>query len=494
MIDEQIRRSELCSVTKQSKKFSDFYQEYGQALDNREAALFVGAGLSMPAGFKSWQELLREVAADLQLDIDHETDLVALAQFHVNERKVRTKLNQLLVDEYNCVLKPTPNHRLIASLTIDTVWTTNYDQLLEYAFQEAGKRCDVKVTTENFATTLRGKDVTVYKMHGDVTQPHEAVITKEDYELYNVHREVFTNALRGDLVSKTFLFLGFSFTDPNIDYILSRIRVLLGNNPRQHYCIMKYPAKTSGDASTQATFDYKMRWLELRISDLRRYGIEALMIDDYAEITDILEKLNKQANRNNIFVSGSTVQDGDDLDQRTLTLAYKIGREAISRSFNAVSGFGLGVGNAFLFGAMEAAYRDRETYLLDRIIFRPFPQLPRDAPQRKELYSAYRHNILSSACTVIFLGGAKLDEHGEVQIGRGVLEEFEIATKLGKYPIPVGATGRAAKVIWEQVVTDPAQYFPNHDAKNYLQVLGDETKSDEEIIAAIFDLINQIHE
>jgi Sir2- and TIR-associating SLOG family/SIR2-like domain len=481
-------------VTEQSKKFSNFYKEYGKALDNREAALFVGAGLSMPAGFKSWQELLREVAIELQLDIDRETDLVALAQFHVNERRVRTKLNQLLVDEYNRDLKSTPNHMLIASLSIDTVWTTNYDQLLEHGFREAGKRCDVKVTTENFATTLRGKDVTVYKMHGDVTRPHEAVIIKEDYELYNVHREVFTTALRGDLVSKTFLFLGFSFTDTNIDYILSRIRVLLGNNPRQHYCIMKYPTKTSGDASTQATYDYKMRWLELRISDLKRYGIEALMINDYSEITDILHNLNKRANRNNIFVSGSTVSGGSVLDQRAETLANKIGREAINRNFNVVSGFGLGVGNAFLLGAMEVAYRDREKYLLDRIILRPFPQLPRDTPQRKELYSAYRHNMLSSAGTIIFLGGAKLDEHGEVQIGSGVLEEFEIATKLGKYPIPIGSTGRAAKVIWERVVAEPTQYFLNRDVKKYLQVLGDETKSDEEIIAAIFDLINRIHE
>src|SRR5215831_1963783 len=169
-------------MTEQRTKFSEFYKDYGKALDGREAALFIGAGLSIPAGFKSWQELLREVATDLQLDIDRETDLVALAQFHVNERGVRSKLNQLLVDEYNRSLKLTDNHRLIASLSIETIWTTNYDQLLEQAFRETGKRCDVKVTTENFATTLRGKDVTIYKMHGDVTQPHEAVITKEDYE------------------------------------------------------------------------------------------------------------------------------------------------------------------------------------------------------------------------------------------------------------------------------------------------------------------------
>ena len=58
--------------------------------------------------------------------------------------------------------------------------------------------------------------------------PNDAVLTKEDYELYDLHRRVFTTTLQSDLVSKTFLFLGFGFTDPNIDYILSRIRILVG--------------------------------------------------------------------------------------------------------------------------------------------------------------------------------------------------------------------------------------------------------------------------
>jgi hypothetical protein len=112
------------------------------------------------------------VAKDLRLDIDKETDLVALAQYHVNEKRgIRTSLNPLLVDEYSEDKPVTENHKLIAGLPVETIWTTNYDQLIEKAFREAGKIYDVKIATANFSTTQLGREVTIYKMHGDITQP-----------------------------------------------------------------------------------------------------------------------------------------------------------------------------------------------------------------------------------------------------------------------------------------------------------------------------------
>lgn len=78
--------------------------------------------------------------------------------------------------------------------------------------------------------------LTVYKMHGDAGNPANAVITKDDYELYEYRRPLFWTALKGDLISKTFLFVGFSFEDPNMDYILGQIHSLLGENIHEHYC------------------------------------------------------------------------------------------------------------------------------------------------------------------------------------------------------------------------------------------------------------------
>jgi hypothetical protein len=100
---------------------------------------------------------------------------------------------------------------------------------LEKAYEAAGRRVEVKLTIENLAQARKGRDVTLYKMHGCVTQPQDAVLTKQDYEVYDLTRRLFTDSLKGDFVEKTLLFIGFSFTDPNVERILSKVREQLGH-------------------------------------------------------------------------------------------------------------------------------------------------------------------------------------------------------------------------------------------------------------------------
>nr|VFK24359.1 MAG: hypothetical protein BECKLFY1418C_GA0070996_11751 [Candidatus Kentron sp. LFY] len=66
---------------KSTREQSQFIKRYAEALVSGDAALFAGAGLSRDAGYVDWRDLLREIAVDLELDIDRESDLVALAQY-----------------------------------------------------------------------------------------------------------------------------------------------------------------------------------------------------------------------------------------------------------------------------------------------------------------------------------------------------------------------------------------------------------------------------
>ena len=76
-----------------------FIKNYLSALNNGDAAIFAGAGLSAPSGCVNWKQLLREIAEELELDIEKESDLVAIAQYYYNKNGCnRTKLNDIIED------------------------------------------------------------------------------------------------------------------------------------------------------------------------------------------------------------------------------------------------------------------------------------------------------------------------------------------------------------------------------------------------------------
>ena len=465
-----------------------FLDSYSKALLDGNAAVFAGAGLSRASGYVDWKGLLRETAEHLGLDVDRETDLVALAQYSQNKRGNRSHLNQLLVNEFTDQAELSENHHLIASMPIDTVWTTNYDDLLERAFEEAQKRSDVKHREKQLSTTRPGRKVTIYKMHGDRTMPDEAVLTKDDYESYDSKRKLFSEKLQGDLIGKTFLFLGFSFTDPNIDHILSRIRVLLGENQREHFCIMKsVTPPSSHDLKEVAEYEYERRKLEHRIEDLKRYSIQAVLIDEYSDLTRLLEELSRRSHQRDVFVSGSAHDFGPLGEDKLKSLCRTLGRKLIEKNFSVVSGFGLGIGGEIILGSMEVLGHNDE----HRLHLRPFPQQAPAGVNLQDFWKEYRERMISRAGTCIFVSGNKLDS-GNVVPANGVKSEFDICCQQGKFPIPIGATGHVAEELWNTVKSDLNHYFPGKDVQADFEVIGDSGKTEEELVAAVLRIIETI--
>ena len=68
------------------KHLTRFVDKYIKAINNENASIFAGAGLSVSTGLVNWKGLLSEIADELNLDIDKENDLIALAQYYENEK------------------------------------------------------------------------------------------------------------------------------------------------------------------------------------------------------------------------------------------------------------------------------------------------------------------------------------------------------------------------------------------------------------------------
>lgn len=460
-----------------------FFKEYSEAIRNGDAAIFVGAGASRAAGHVDWKGLLKDIAEDLGLDVKRESDLVTLAQFHLNNRKGRDKLNKLLVDEFQESHDSTETHSLIASLPIHTIWTTNYDDLLERAYEVSGKRPDVKRHAEDINFTRGRSDVTIYKMHGDKTRVAEAVLAKDDYETYHPKRELFSIALRGDLTQKTFLFVGVSFTDPNLAYILNRVRQLVDVNGRKHYCLLRAPKAEDYEGA-----DYDAVRFKHFLVDLERYNIRPVLIGDYKEIPAILQELNRRSHLRDVLVSGSAAEFTPLGETKFHQLCEALGTALIKNDFNIISGFGLGVGSDVIMGAIQALPRNND----ERLKLWPFPQGVSDATKRVALWTEYRRRIISEAGICLVVGGNKL-ENGQVIAAGGVREEAKITWDSGKIVLPIGATGHVAKELWDTVKQDPKKYFAGADVSKQLEVLGDSASSIEKLVEAVIDIVKQLN-
>lgn len=455
-------------------------------------AIFAGAGFSRDAGFVDWKTLLKPIADDLDLDVEKEWDLVTLAQYHTNVNHTnRAKLNQMLVEEFSAQAQPTENHSILARLPIQTYWTTNYDRLIESALEKNEKIADVKYTTKHLATTRPKRDAVVYKMHGDAAHASEAVLTRDDYERYHVKMQPFITALSGDLIAKTFLFLGFSFTDPNLEYILSRVRIQYAQDQRQHHCILKKASQYEGEA--QADFEYRVRKEELFKGELLRVGIKVTYVDGYLDITTILKAIEHRHKKKTVFISGAAHDYAPWPQVDAEKFVYELSKAISQAQYRVISGFGLGVGSAVITGVLEHTIMSGGRLDSDQLILRPFPQNQSGQKPLRELWQEYRQSMLAHAGVAIFLFGNKLVD-GQLVPSNGMREEFDIALANGVFIIPIGITGSISSTLWHEVIRnfDENAYHKGKDIKPLLQELGATTTSLERAKDIVVNLLHLI--
>lgn len=470
-----------------NKETEQFIKDFLKEIEENNAAIFAGAGLSVASGYVDWKTLLKDFAEELDLDISKEQDLISLAQYHLNKNaNNRHTLNQKIANEFHHGKKPNSNHEILARLPISTYWTTNYDKLIEKSLDNVGKIVDVKYTKQHLAKTIHGRDVILYKMHGDVDHPDEAIISKDQYEKYFKSHGAFINTLSGDLISKTFLFIGFSFTDPNLEYILSRIRVSFQENQRKHYCFFREVMQESGEAIKD--YEYRKTKQALAINDLLRFNIHVLLIKKYSEITEILREIETRFKRKTVYISGSAHEYGEWEVEKAEKFISNLSKELIRNNFNIVSGFGLGVGSHVINGVLEEVYINKNEKLKSQLLLRPFPQ----GVKGQETWHAYRNDMISYAGISIFIFGNKI-LNGNIVLADGVKKEFDISKEQNTILVPIGATGFMAKELWNEVFTNYKKHFGSDVCLDIFKELGNEKNTPEQLIEQLIKFLNNLN-
>lgn len=470
-----------------------FIEQYSKAINEGYAAVFAGAGLSVASGYVDWKTLVTPLAEELNLNIEEENDLTKVAQYYRNEFKSRGDINQTIMEAFSKEKEPNENIDILTRLPIYTYWTTNYDKLLEEGFKNNNRKVDVKCRETRLSTQKYDRDAILYKMHGDVDDPAEAVLTKQDYEIYNQRNPLFTSILQGDLISKTFLFIGFSFEDPNLTNVLAATRNILDENISNNYWLEKRVTKPSDiEESTEAKVRYEVDRTkqELKIHELQRYGIQTVYIDSYEEITEILKELEFLNLKRKIFISGSvTFYDKIWTKEKVNALCYSLAKELVKNNYQICSGFGYGVGSSVINGALEVIYSEKYKHVDDYLNLRPFPQNNSSVNQGNDVrQKMYRSEMVNGVGVVIFMFGNREGKDKKEELSEGLIEEFRIAKEQGKKIIPIGSTGGATKKIFEEVENNIIDY---PYLKKHLSILKSNTDINE-LICEIKDILNEL--
>ncbi|MCI5941180.1 MAG: SIR2 family protein [Ligilactobacillus animalis] len=460
-----------------------FIKKFTKAIQEGNAAIFAGAGASVDAGFVNWKELVKPFSEDIQLDIEKEHDLVGVTQYYINSNLGnRGAINQEIVTNFSSTDAHTDVMDLLTKLPISTYWTTNYDKVIENGLRMNNRRGDIKRKIEDLSINVSDSDAVVYKMHGDVDSPQNAVISKDDYERYNDKNSLFVTALRGDLVSKTFLFIGFSFEDPNLESILGKINVLLGENKRTHYCIQKQVSEE--DYEDNEKYNYAKIKQELKIQDLKRYGIETVLVEDYKNVPSLIAKIEEEYLKNTIFISGSISRyDNMWTKERVNEFCYKLANNLVKKNYKIISGFGLGVGSSIINGALDEIYKTKYRHVDEHLSLFPFPQSDNGEKNLKQRWTENREQMISEAGVCIFIFGNKV-ENNECVKASGMMEEFEIAKNKGKIVIPIGSTGYTTQDIFEEMKESGEYGY----LENYWDILQSEDNI-QELVCAIDSII-----
>lgn len=199
-----------------------------------DVAIFIGSGFSFKAGAPHVCDIIEAIlkeGGDGFASDNKDKSLRDVSDSFVEFCDSRNDLISLLGKVFNFEVKDTSDQELLRKIPhLKTIFTTNYDTLIENAYPQAER---VVITSNEGCSYSDDKKVNIFKVHGDITTlnvPEGIIITESDYQNYfkSGRYELIWETLKLAFSRKHMLFIGYSLEDDNILDIIKTVRDCIG--------------------------------------------------------------------------------------------------------------------------------------------------------------------------------------------------------------------------------------------------------------------------
>lgn len=227
----------------------------------RPPLALIGAGASVGSGYPHWNSLLaklRDVAVNSgnkgawRKDVEDLNDALWTAE--VLTRKLPPgNLGEVIRSEFKPRETLGEPHLTLARMPFPHFLTTNYDQSIEDALDQAKRKYatvrwqNTKALSDFLITLSHPQSIpSVLYLHGrwDDEEDH-IVLTETDYVTRYIASDDARRKLLAIFMTNPVVFIGFSMNDPDLSNLMREVTARLQAKPPCHFALMGY--KTEGD-------------------------------------------------------------------------------------------------------------------------------------------------------------------------------------------------------------------------------------------------------
>ncbi len=230
----------------------DHFDQLIGRLKDGDVVPFIGAGLSVAGGFPTWEDHLRSQGRTAGINPAHTEALLASGQYETVIAEIEANrgsdvFTQEIRDVFSRTGQITDGTLLITELFTDTVITTNYDRLIEQAFDTGAKNAFQVINGMNALAERATDRVSIIKLHGDIKTPANCILSKNQYDHAYGNNEVdmsrpIPKLLEYYYKNSSLLFLGCSLNNDRTIQVFRAIKQKVGDIViPQHFTIEQAP-------------------------------------------------------------------------------------------------------------------------------------------------------------------------------------------------------------------------------------------------------------